>query len=42
MHVNAVVEPVPVLQLVFAVGTIEQLLELAVFMKYPSTQVVQV
>lgn len=39
---KAEVEPDPVLQLVFTVGMIEQLLELAVSMKYPSTQVVQV
>lgn len=42
MQVKEEVEPVPVLQLVLAVGTTEQLLLLLVSMKYPSTQVVQV
>lgn len=42
MQVNDEVDPVPVLQLVLAVGTAEQLLLLAESMKYPSLQVVQV
>lgn len=42
MHVKAEVEPVPVLQLVLAAGTIEQLPPLPVSRKYPFKQVVQV
>lgn len=42
MQVNDEADPVPVLQLVLAVGTAEQLLPLAESMKYPSLQVVQV